>query len=391
MWFSKSEDDLPLKPKRSIFEDVGEDRKEETRAPSVTEALDARNVGRRRLSYWFTMLCFLVALTVIIGGLTRLTDSGLSITEWEPVSGMLPPMNDADWQSNFEKYQTIPEFQIQNRDMSLEEFKRIYWWEWVHRQLGRVIGVVWAAGFALFALAKAIPPGWTVRILGVGALIGAQGAIGWWMVASGLRDGNVDVSPMRLAVHLSIAFLIFGIALWSAMSLRLEQRQLIQARRNREVRLERISVWLLGLLFLQIILGALMAGLDAGTAFPTWPLMNGEVLPSESFVLAPFLANFIENPALVHFNHRMVGYVLVAFAVAAWWKGRSSPRSATRRAFAGVAALAVGLAVVGIFTAIYSAPIMLAAIHQAGALLLYLIVVRTCFICRYPQSSVVGS
>ena len=379
-----------MKPKRSIFEEVGGDRKEEETIPSVSGALDARNLNRHRLSYWFTSLCVLVALTIIVGGLTRLTDSGLSITEWQPVSGMLPPMNEADWQSNFEKYQAIPEFQLQNSGMSLEEFKRIYWWEWAHRQLGRVIGLVWAAGFAWFALAKAIPPGWMMRILGVGALIGAQGAIGWWMVSSGLGGDKVDVSPMRLAVHLSLAFLIFGIALWSAMSLRLEQRQLIQARRNREALLERLCVWLLGLLFLQIVLGALMAGLDAGSAFPTWPLMNGEFLPSESFALDPLVANFVENSALVHFNHRVAGYLLFAFAIAAWWKSRSSPRPSTRRAFAWVAALTLGQATIGILTAIYSAPIAIAAIHQAGALLLYLIVMRTCFICRYPQSSVVG-
>ena len=380
-----------MKPQRSIFEEVEGDRQDEAKPASVTGVLDARNVGRRRLSYWFVSLCILVALTVIVGGLTRLTDSGLSITEWRPVTGVLPPMNEADWQSNFEKYQAIPEFQIQNSKMSLAEFKRIYWWEWSHRQLGRLIGVVWAAGFAWFAFAKAIPPGWMLRILGIGALIGAQGAIGWWMVASGLKGTNVDVSPMRLAVHLALAFLIFGIALWSAMTLRLEQRQLIQARRNREALLERLCIWMLGLLFLQIVLGAIMAGLDAGSAFPTWPLMNGEFLPSESFALNPFVANFVENPALAQFNHRLAGYLLVAFAVAAWWASRSSPRPATRRAFAWVAALTLGQAIIGIFTAIHSAPVSLAAVHQAGALLLFLFAMRTCFICRYPQSSTVGS
>ena len=380
-----------MKPKRSIFEEVEGDRKDEAKPSPVAGVLDARNVGRRRLSYWFVSLCILVTLTLIVGGLTRLTDSGLSITEWRPVTGVLPPMNEADWQSNFEKYQAIPEFQIQNSNMSLEEFKQIYWWEWSHRQLGRLIGVVWAAGFAWFAFAKAIPPGWMLRILGIGALIGAQGAIGWWMVASGLKGANVDVSPMRLAVHLALAFLIFGIALWSAMTLRLEQRQLIQARRNREALLERLCIWMLGLLFLQIVLGAIMAGLDAGSAFPTWPLMNGEFLPSESFALNPVVANFVENPALAQFNHRLAGYLLVAFAVAAWWTSRSSPRPTTRRAFAWVAALTLGQAIIGIFTAIHSAPVSLAAVHQAGALLLFLFAMRTCFICRYPQSSTVGS
>lgn len=380
-----------MKPKRSIFEEVEGDRKDEAKPPPVAGVLDARNVGRRRLSYWFVSLCILVALTVIVGGLTRLTDSGLSITEWRPVTGVLPPMNEADWQSNFEKYQSIPEFQIQNSNMSLEEFKRIYWWEWAHRQLGRLIGVVWAAGFAWFAFAKAIPPGWMVRIFGIGALIGVQGAIGWWMVASGLKGTNVDVSPMRLAVHLALAFLIFGIALWSAMTLRLEQRQLIQARRNREALLERLCIWMLGLLFMQIVLGAIMAGLDAGSAFPTWPLMNGEFLPSESFALNPVVANFVENPALAQFNHRLAGYLLVAFAVAAWWTSRSSPRPETRRAFVWVAALTLGQAIIGIFTAIHSAPVSWAAVHQAGALLLFLFAMRTCFICRYPQSSTVGS
>ncbi len=183
---------------------------------------------------WLIVLFALVAAMIVVGGLTRLTDSGLSITEWKPVTGALPPMNAEAWQAEFAKYQTIPEYQLQNKGMTLSEFKSIYWWEWGHRQLGRVIGLVWAAGFLAFLATKRIPTGWTPRLLGIGVLGGLQGAIGWWMVSSGLSGDSLDVASYRLATHLGLAFVILGFITWYILMLDRREADLMQARRNRE-------------------------------------------------------------------------------------------------------------------------------------------------------------
>ncbi|HKL06824.1 MAG TPA: COX15/CtaA family protein, partial [Roseovarius sp.] len=217
--------------KRSIFEDVTEAQppREEPKGGMIDAG---RRGARGAIRLWLMLLFALVVVMIAVGGLTRLTDSGLSITEWKPVTGALPPMNAADWQMEFEKYRQIPEYQLQNKGMSMSEFKVIYWWEWGHRQLGRVIGLVWAVGFFGFLAARKIPAGWTGRLFFLGVLGGAQGAIGWWMVSSGLDGEMLDVASYRLATHLGLAFVILGFIAWYAMLLGREERDLMQARRG---------------------------------------------------------------------------------------------------------------------------------------------------------------
>ncbi|MFB1025875.1 MAG: COX15/CtaA family protein, partial [Octadecabacter sp.] len=219
---------------RSIFEDVSDIQKP-VAAPG---GIDAGGKGARgAIRVWLMMLFTLVVVMIIVGGLTRLTDSGLSITEWAPVSGAMPPMNVAAWEAEFEAYKQIPEYIEQNAGMSLSEFKVIYYWEWGHRQLGRVIGIVWALGFVYFLVRRQIPVGWTGRLVFIGALGGLQGAIGWWMVHSGLQVGMVDVASYRLATHLGLAFVILGFIAWFVFLLGRREADLMQTRRGGDVRL----------------------------------------------------------------------------------------------------------------------------------------------------------
>ncbi|RMD50181.1 MAG: heme A synthase, partial [Alphaproteobacteria bacterium] len=290
---------------RRVFEEVGASAPAAAPTPGV---LSRGGGARRAIRAWLMVLFALVAIMIAVGGLTRLTDSGLSITEWRPVTGAIPPLSEADWQAEFEKYKKIPEYQLQNRGMTLEEFKSIYWWEWGHRLLGRVIGLVWALGLVWFWLRRQIPPGWTGRLILPGVLGGLQGAVGWWMVSSGLTGRMVDVASYRLAIHLGLAFVIFGVIGWMVFRLGRDEAELMQARRARDARMMRWGNALVALIFVQVLLGALVAGIDAGRGYIDWPLMNGQFLPDESFDYTPLWSNFFENPALVQFDHRMVGY-----------------------------------------------------------------------------------
>ena len=369
--------------KRSIFEEVGAGEKPV--AAPVGGGIDARPRGARRgLRLWLVALFLLVATMIAVGGMTRLTDSGLSITEWRPVTGALPPMSEADWQAEFDKYRTIPEYQLQNKGMSLEDFKVIYWWEWGHRQLGRLIGLVWAVGFIGFAVARAIPPGWTGRLLLLGLLGGAQGAIGWWMVSSGLTGERVDVASYRLATHLGLAFVILGFLAWYVFLLGRSEAELMTARRGREARLFGLSTGLMHFAFLQILLGALVAGIDAGTSFPTWPLMGDGFFPPYPFDLEPVWRNFFENAGLVQFIHRMSGYLLFAFGVVVWLRGRRSAYLATRRAFHQVMAMLVVQMALGIAAVLTSAHVHVAITHQIGAVILWVLILRARHLSQYP-------
>lgn len=370
--------------KRSIFEDVGS--KTEVAVPAGG-GIDARGKGARRgIRAWLILIFLLVATMIAVGGLTRLTDSGLSITEWKPMTGAIPPLNADDWAVEFQKYQASPEYQLQNHQMSLSEFKGIFWWEWGHRQLGRVIGLVWAVGFLGFLLAKQIPVGWSRRLLLLGALGGAQGAIGWWMVSSGLKGEMVDVASYRLATHLGIAFVILGLTAWYVFQLGRSEAELLQARRAGERKLFGLSTGVMHFLFLQILLGALVAGIDAGRAFPTWPDMNGQFFPADAFYVAdrPVWAAFFENAGLVQFIHRMSGYLLFAFAVVAWLRGRKSAHGATRFAFNAMMAVMVAQIVLGIYTALTAAQVHVAIAHQVGAVVLWVLVIRARYLSAYP-------
>ena len=376
--------------KRSIFEEVGEGHA--VPVPPAGGEIDARSKGARRgIRVWLVALFLLVAAMIAVGGLTRLTDSGLSITEWKPVTGALPPMDEAGWQAEFEKYQAIPEYKLQNKGMSLEDFKTIYWWEWGHRQLGRLIGLVWLVGFLGFALARQIPRGWTGRLFLLGALGGAQGAIGWWMVSSGLTGAMLDVASYRLATHLGLAFVILGFIAWYVFLLGRSEAALMTARRGREARLFGLSTGLMHFAFLQILLGALVAGIDAGRAFPTWPLMNGEFFPADAFYVPdgqggtlPMWHAFFENPGLVQFIHRMSGYLLLAFGIVVWLRGRKSSHQATRRAFHQMLAMLLVQMGLGIATVLTVAQPHVAITHQIGAVLLWVLILRARHLAQYP-------
>lgn len=370
--------------KRSIFEEVGADAPK----PSATGGLiDAGRRGARRgIRAWLMVLFALVVVMIAVGGLTRLTDSGLSITEWRPVTGALPPMSEAHWQAEFDKYRAIPQYELLNKGMSLAEFKAIYWWEWGHRQLGRVIGLVWALGFFGFLLARQIPRGWTGRLLILGALGGAQGAIGWWMVASGLTGEMIAVASYRLATHLGLAFVILGLIAWYVMALGREERELMQARRGREDRLFRLSTGLMHFTFLQILLGALVAGIDAGRSYTDWPLMAGGFLPPDMMALQPWWRNLFENPGTVQFIHRMSGYLLLAFGIVVWLRGRRSAHGTTRGAFNAVLAVLLLQMLLGIVTVLYIAPWHLAITHQFVAVMLWVLILRARFLSLYPRA-----
>jgi len=370
-----------MSTKRSIFEDVGTVEK----AAPVTGVIDAGKRGARRgIRIWLIILFAFVAVMILVGGLTRLTDSGLSITEWKPVTGAMPPMSAAEWQVEFDKYREIPEYQLQNKGMSLSEFQFIYWWEWGHRQLGRVIGLVWALGLFGFLLTRNIPTGWTGRLLGIGVLGGIQGAVGWWMVSSGLTGKMLDVASYRLATHLGLAFVILGFIAWFVFELKCEERQLMQCRRHREQRLFTAATWLTGLAFLQILLGALVAGIDAGRTYTDWPLMAGGFMPPFPFDLDPVWRNFFENAGLVQFMHRIAGYVLFVLGIILWRQAKRSPNSGTRGAFTVVLAMMTLQMILGIFTVIYGAPLEIAIIHQLGAVALWVLILRARFYAGYP-------
>ncbi|NJM84706.1 MAG: heme A synthase [Tabrizicola sp.] len=376
--------------KRSIFEDVGEGQKA-PEAP-VGGGIDARPKGARgAIRAWMVALFLLVVVMIAVGGLTRLTDSGLSITEWNLITGAVPPLSEATWAAEFAKYQAIPEFQLQNSAMTLAEFKTIYWWEWAHRFMGRFIGLVWALGFLWFWLRKEIPAGWTGRLLLLGGLGGLQGAIGWWMVSSGLVGTRVDVVSWKLAKHLGLAFVILGFLAWYVFLLGRSEAELMTARRAREGRLFALSTGLMHVTFLQIILGALVAGIDAGRAFPTWPLMNGQFFPADAFYVPdgqggalPVWHAFLENPGLVQFIHRMTGYLLLIFGVVVWLRGRRSAHRTTQGAFHAVMAMIGAQMALGIAAALTAAHVHVAITHQIGAVILWVLILRARHLAQYP-------
>ncbi len=370
--------------KRSIFEEVSESQQQAPLQPGMIDR--GRKGARSAIRAWLMTLFALVVVMIVVGGLTRLTDSGLSITEWRPITGAVPPLNELAWQAEFDKYKQIDQWRIQNQWMELDDFKTIYWWEWGHRQLGRVIGLVWAIGFFGFLIAKKIPTGWTGRLLLPGILGGVQGAVGWWMVASGVTQGEgmTAVASYRLAVHLGLAFVILGILAWYIFMLGREERDLMQARRAKEGRLFSISTGLMHFAFLQILIGALVAGIDAGRSFTDWPLIGGQLLPPDAAMLEPMWRNFFESPGLVQFIHRCAGYLLFAFGVVVWLKGRKSAHPQTQFAFNAVfAALSVQI-VLGVVTVVYAAPWQIAILHQLLAVILWTLILRARFLTAYP-------
>ena len=376
--------------KRSIFEEVSAGAK--VAQPPKVGMIDAVKRGRTPVRRWLIAIFVLVVAMILIGGLTRLSDAGLSITEWRPLTGAIPPLTEADWQAEFQKYQQSPQFKLAGSQMEIAQFKSIFWWEWGHRQLGRTIGMVWALGFGFFALTKRIPAGWTRRLLALGLLGGLQGAVGWWMVSSGLTGQMVSVASYRLAVHLGLGFAILGLTFWHILSLSRPESALLQARRAREARLVSLSTGLMHAVFLQVLLGALVAGIDAGRAFPTWPLMGESFFPADAFYVpdgGPVWRAFFENPALVQFIHRMMGYLVFAFGMVVWLKGRRSAHPKTAGAFTLVGLLLLVQVGLGILTVLHGAPPGLGFAHQAGAIALFCAVLRARHRAVYPIATAI--
>jgi len=313
---------------------------------------------------WLYAVAALVFTMVLVGGATRLTESGLSITEWRPVMGTLPPLSENEWQAEFEKYRAIPQYRELNRGMSLEEFKTIYWWEWAHRLLGRLVGVAFLLPFLSFLWRGWVAPGLQPRLWFIFALGALQGAVGWWMVASGLAD-RVEVSQYRLATHLILACAIYVALIWTAQ--RLEQRPALLV----PGRVRATAAGLLVLVLAQIYLGALVAGLRAGYIYNTWPLIDGALLPDAArlFIDTPLWRNFFENTLTVQFDHRMLGYAIVAGALlhALDVAGAAKKGPALTGAIALLAAVTLQ-AGLGIWTLLGRVPLPIALAHQAMAM-----------------------
>jgi heme a synthase len=314
------------------------------------------------IAIWLVLVAALIFLMVVVGGVTRLTESGLSIVRWAPLSGAIPPIGDAAWAAEFAAYKQSPQYQLVNTGMSLADFKSIYFWEYAHRLLGRVIGLAFALPLAWFAWKRAIPHGYGRKLAGILALGALQGAIGWWMVASGLVD-RPDVSHIRLAVHLLTALAIFAVTLWVALDL----LGLADDPRARPARMPTSAIWMLSVLFLQYLFGAYVAGLDAGYAYSSWPRMGDQWFPADAPLLEPFLRNFADNPIMVQFVHRWLAFAVAAAALllahSAWRRGARAPAAA----LAGAVTLQILL---GIFTLLSGVELWIAAAHQATAVLL---------------------
>ncbi len=323
--------------------------------------------SRGAVRVWLYCVAFLVFLMVIVGGATRLTDSGLSITEWKPIHGAIPPLNVAEWTEEFDKYRQTPEYQRVNKGMSLEEFKFIFWWEWGHRQLGRFIGLAFFVPMLFFWLTGRLSDEIKPRLVALLFLGGSQGAIGWWMVASGLVD-RVDVSQYRLATHLLLASFIFVALIWVARGYRSRQQvpECVSGDRHS---------WALGLvvfmLLFQIFLGGLVAGTHAGHTYNTWPLMDGSLIPDGLYAYSPpWLAAF-EDHMTIQFNHRMMAYTIMLVVGLIWLRIWRDPYAAKMTIAASVlAGLVLVQVVIGITTLLLVVPLWLGLLHQATAALL---------------------
>ena len=326
---------------------------------TITGATDLRGAaapGLGPVRVWLYAIALLIVAMILVGGATRLTDSGLSITEWRPIHGTIPPLNAAEWQEEFQKYQAIPEYQIVNQGMTLGEFKAIFWWEWAHRLLGRFIGVAFFVPLVWFWATGRIGRSLAPQLAGIFVLGGLQGAVGWWMVASGLVE-RTDVSQYRLAVHLTLAFAILALVVGVARGLAPRGAAAASARRG-------LATLILGLLFLQVFLGGLVAGLDAGLVSSTWPTMDGALAPDGLFVMAPWWRNVFENPLTAQFDHRVLAYVILVLAVIHAVRARGT--GAGRGALVLVLVLLAQVAV-GIVAVVHEMPLHLALLHQFGA------------------------
>jgi cytochrome c oxidase assembly protein subunit 15 len=334
---------------------------------STVPRLDPR---QRAVRLWLIGVASLIFVMVLVGGATRLTESGLSIVEWQPVTGTLPPLSETAWQAEFDKYRATPQYLQVNRGMSLADFKTIYWWEWAHRLMGRLIGAAFLLPFLFFLWRRWIGPGLRWRLWAIFGLGAVQGAVGWWMVASGLA-GRTSVSQYRLAFHLTLACVIFAAIVWTA------QRMVARPPPAIPHRAAITAGILVALVLVQIYLGALVAGLRAGLIYNTWPLIDGAIVPKGSslFFAEPWWRNFFENTLTVQFNHRLMAYVLLVVALLHLADAWRTPARVLRN---GAVALAVAVtlqAVLGIVTLLAQTPLLLALAHQGMAMIVLTVAV----------------
>jgi cytochrome c oxidase assembly protein subunit 15 len=324
---------------------------------------------RRQIALWLFICSAMVFAILVVGGVTRLTHSGLSIVEWKPIVGVIPPLNQTEWDETFDKYKQTPEYQKVNHQMSLDEFKGIFFWEYWHRVLGRLIGVVFFLPFAYFLLRRKLEPSLIPKLLGIFLLGGMQGAMGWYMVKSGLVD-DPRVSQYRLTAHLSLAFLIFISMMWVALGLCAERMRTTADAALKK--LQRAGFWLAILVFYMVITGGFVAGIRAGKAYNTFPLMNGYVLPPESFIIEPWYLNFFNNMAMVQFDHRLGAWLLAFLVLWFCWKIRSAAVSDRARRVASLLLVALAMQItLGIATLLLAVPVSLGAAHQGGSMVVF--------------------
>ena len=324
-----------------------------------------------QIRMWLYTVFASIFTLIMIGGATRLTDSGLSITEWQPIIGIIPPITFLDWQDAFAKYQQIPEYQLANKDTQLSEFKTIFWWEWGHRFLGRLTGLVFLIPFLYFLIHRRIGPRLMASLIALFTLGGLQAVLGWYMVKSGLVD-RVDVSQYRLAAHLALALIILSFTLWMARTLGRPVIPAAQRKASRTVLF--VAAGISALVFLQIILGAFVAGTDAGLSYNSWPLMDGVWVPSGLLILSPIYLNFLENPLTLQFDHRILAYIIfVVSLIHLTWIARGAGEGRLL-VFSSLFLLCVVLQIcAGIWALLLQVPLELGLLHQAGGVVVLLI------------------
>ncbi len=320
------------------------------------------------VAIWLLLCCAIIFAMMVLGAVTRLTGSGLSMVQWEPIMGIVPPLSQTEWEEVFRLYQQFPEYKLKNLHMSLEEFKAIFWFEYSHRLLGRFIGVMFLVPFLYFLFRGWLNRPLTLKLAGMFVLGGLQGLMGWYMVKSGLVD-DPHVSQYRLTAHLGLAVIIYAYIFWVAIDLLYAGSPAKQDGKTVPVRL---LLFICGFIFLTLLSGGFVAGTKAGFTFNTFPLMAGRFYPEGMYVLEPFWRNWFENIATIQFNHRLMATLLFFLVPLFWWRAvRTVPSSGLR---AGVHLLLLALAVqitLGIFTLLQSVPVSLAAAHQAGGLILF--------------------
>ena len=333
---------------------------------------------------WLVVLAVLIFGILLVGGITRLSNSGLSIVNWQPLMGVIPPINESDWNEVFERYKEFPEYQIINSQMTLSEFKTIYFWEYMHRIMGRLAGVVFLIPWIFFNIRKRFTAKFNFKLLGLFLLGGAQGVLGWYMVQSGLVD-MPRVSHFRLAAHLALALTLLGATAWQIQNLRFGTSKINSSSPHR---LRRIALMFTTLVSLQIFYGALVAGLDAGIGYNTFPKMGGSWIPPHMFSLEPWWSNLFNNHITVHFLHRTIGWLILLSAVGLWSFARKLPLVFRQQLSISVLGGIVSLQfVLGILTVVFNVPLVLAVFHQATAALLLISAVNTNHALRIPQKT----